>query len=592
MKNLKLLFEQFLKFKYLFFGFVITSILLSLSKAGVLWLIKDFLEKAISANSNNFKNLYLAAGLIFFLWVLSAFFEYGSKVYQQSLMRSIEQNTLMRVVRHFFKLSVRFFDRSSHGDLLVTSRVDINAMRDLVSSYATILVSFLTILSLLIVAFKISFSLTFWGLIVLPISFGPIIYLGNRIRIAAERKRKISYKIFDLLVQLFNGIRLIKVNKAEKEEEKNIDFLSKNYYKEFLKTANLKALSGMVLEAVTGFGVVFVVVLGGIMVFKGKIDWPSLLGIIMIMLSLKEPAKNIVHSNATLRELLPSMERLEKLFKTKSEIEEKKNSINLKEPLKTLSFENVSFSYDHKKILRNISFSVKKGETIGIVGPSGVGKTTLLSLIPRFFDPTEGKLVINGIDLRDLNLSDLIEKIGIVTQTPFLFNSTIYENVLYGKRDAKEEEVINACKLAYIHDEIIELPDGYNTFVGIGGVNLSLGQKQRINIARAILKKPEILLLDEATSSLDSISEAKVQKAIENLMEGKTSFIIAHRISTLRNADKILVLNNGYLEDFGSHEELLQRNLTYKVLWETQSKFYFEESSEDQFNMMREYEEL
>lgn len=592
MKNLKLLFEQFLKFKYLFFAFVLTSLLLSSSKAGVLWFIKNFLEKAISTSSNNFKNLYLASGLIFFLWVLSAFFEYLSKVYQQSLMRSIEQNTLMKVVRHFLKLSVRFFDRSSHGDLLVTSRVDINAMRDLVSSYATILVSLLTIISLLVVSFKISSFLTFWGLIILPIAFGPLIYLGNKIRLSAERKRKISYKIFDLLVQLFNGIRLIKINKAEKEEEKNIDLLSKNYYKEFLRTANLKALSGMVLETVSGFGVVFVVVLGGIMVFKGKVEWPSLLGIIMIMLSLKEPAKNIVHSNATLRELLPSMERLQKLFQTKSEIQEKKNPVALKEPFKSLVFEDLSFSYDSKKILKNINFSVKAGETVGIVGPSGVGKTTLLSLIPRFFDPTKGRILINGIDLKDISLSDLTEKIAIVTQTPFLFNASIYENILYGKRDAKDEEVINASKLAYIHDEIMQLPEGYNTFVGIGGVNLSLGQKQRINIARAILKKPEILLLDEATSSLDSISESKVQKAIENLMEGKTSFIIAHRISTLRNSNKILVLNNGYLEDCGSHEELLLRNLTYKTLWETQSKFYLEENSNEKYNEVRECERI
>ncbi len=573
MERLKILLKNIFENKFLFFAFLFCTISLSLSKAGILWLIKNFLQKTISLDTPDFKGLYIAASIIFLVWILSALFEYGSKVYQQNLMRSIEQNTLMKVVNHLLTLSVRFFDRSSHGDLLVTTRTDINAMRDMVSSYATILVSTFTIISLMVVAFKVNFSLTFWGLFVLPLASGPLIYIGNKIRMAAERKRKIGYKIFDLLVQLFNGIRLIKVNKAEKEEEESIDILSKNYYKEFLRTANLKALSGMVLETISGFGMVFVVILGGIMVFKGKIDWPSLLAIIMVLLSLKEPAKNLVHSQAILKELLPSLERLEKLFSTKTDVEEAKNPIPFIEPFKNLKFEKVYFAYDERLILRNISLEVRAGETVGIVGPSGVGKTTFLSLIPRFFDPTKGCIKINGIDLREIKIFDLMDKIAIVTQEPFLFNATIYENILYGKRDAKEEDVYEAAKLAYIHDEILELPQGYNTFVGIGGEKLSVGQKQRINIARAILKKPEILLLDEATSSLDSISEAKVQKAIENLMEGKTSFIIAHRISTLRNANKIIVLNNGELEAIGTHEELLEKNLTYKMLWKTQTKF-------------------
>lgn len=572
MNRLKFLLEQFLKYKLLFAAFIICSIALSLSRAGILWLVKNFLEKTLSLNSNDFKGLYLAAFLIFLFWVLSSLFEYGSKVYQQSLMRTIEQNTLMKVVNHFLKLSVRFFDKSSQGDLLVTSRTDINAIKDMVFSYGTIIISTFTIISLLIVSLKINFKLTFWGLIVLPIATLPIIYVGNKIRLAAERKRKIGYKIYDILVQLFNGIRLIKVNRAEKEEEKSIEFLSKNYYKEFLRTANLKALSGMVLETISGLGMVFVVVLGGIMLYKKDIDWPSLLAIIMVILSLRDPTKNTIHSYATLKELLPSLERLEKLLATESDIKEIENPIPLKEQLKEIKFENVSFSYDKKKILKNISFNAKAGQTIGIVGPSGVGKTTLLSLIPRFFDPTEGKILLNGIDLKELKLSDLMDKTAIVTQVPFLFNSTIYENINYGKRDASEEEIINAAKLAYIHDEIMEMPDGYNTYVGIGGANISVGQAQRINIARAILKNPEILLLDEATSSLDSISEAKVQKAIENLMKDKTSFIIAHRISTLRGADKIIVLNDGELEAFDSHENLINKSLTYKLLWETQIK--------------------
>lgn len=581
MKKFRIFLELLRTHKTLVFVFVLTSIGYSATRSGILWLIKNFLEKTINQKVNeSLIFLYIAAGLIFITWILSSLFEYLSKVYQQILMRTIEQETLVKIVNHLLKLSVRFFDRSSHGDLLVTSRTDINSMRDMMSSYCTILISSFTFLSLLIVSFKVNFLLTFWGMVAIPLISWPIIYLGNKIRISAEKRRNIGYKIFDLLVQVFNGIRLIKIFQAEEKEKESIDKLSKVYYEEFLRVSKIKALSGMILETVSGLSMVAVVVLGGIMVIKGSLQWPSLLAIMMVLLSIKDPVKNIIHSYATLKELLPSLSRIQNLLNTESEIKELPNPKPFPSNFKKLTFDNVSFSYSSKTVFKKVSFVVNRGETLGIAGPSGIGKTTLISLIPRFYDPTEGRILLDDIDLKEIRIYDLMTKIAIVTQVPFIFNASVYDNILYGRPDAKEEEVYEAAKMAYIHEEIMEMPEKYNTYIGIGGSNLSVGQKQRINIARAILKNPEILILDEATSSLDSVAESKVQKAIENLMQGKTCFIVSHRLSALRNADKIIVLNFGKMEDMGTHEELLQRNSTYKILWETQSKMDYEAPEE------------
>lgn len=577
MKRVDLFLELIKKYKLLVLIFIFSSIGYSVTRSGILWLIKNFLEKVINLKINDsIWFLYIAAGIIFIVWIISSLFEYLSKVYQQILMRTIEQDTLMKIVSHLLRLSVRYFDRSSHGDLLVTSRADINSMRDMVNSYCTILISLFTFLSLMIVSFKINFALTFWGMIAIPVVTAPIIYLGNKIRISAEKRRSIGYKIFDLLVQLFNGIRIIKVFQAEEREKVSMDKLSKAFYDEFLRTSKIKALSGMILETVSGLAMVVVVVMGGVFVFKNKLQWPSLLAIIMILLSVKEPVKNIIHSYATLKELLPSLDRILTLLNTKSDIQEIPDASPFPEDFKTITFENVSFKYHSRVIFKNVNFSVKRGETVGIAGPSGVGKTTFISLIPRFFDPTEGRILVNEIDLKNIRLSDLMSRMAIVTQVPFIFNATVYENILYGNPEVSEEEVYNAAKMAYIHEEILEMPEKYNTYIGIGGINISIGQRQRINIARAILKNPEILLLDEATSSLDSVSEAKVQRAIENLMKGRTCFIVSHRLSALRNADKIVVLNSGVMEAIGTHEELLEKNITYRALWETQSKMDYE----------------
>jgi ATP-binding cassette, subfamily B, bacterial MsbA len=550
-------------------------------RAGTLWLIKQFLQHILTAPAGPPSvRLYLAAGAIFLLWFLASALEYGSKIAQQNLVRGIEFSAMMKVVRHLLTLSVRFFDRTSHGDLLTIARGDIASLRDLVGNVCTIAVSACTFTALMVTAFKLSPWLAFWGLVVFPIVTGPLIVLGNRIRRVAESRRTVGYKIYDVLAQVFNGIRLIKVYQGEQGEIESCERLGTVYYRHLLAAMQARALAGVILETLAGFGVVLVVILGGFSVIGGHIQWATLLTMLMVLMSMHDPLRQSIHAQASLKELVPSLSRLTELFETTSEVQDAPGAKPLAEPMRRLAFDHVRFAYGSNEVIKDVSFDITAGETIGLVGPSGAGKTTLLNLVPRFFDPTQGRLAINGIDLRQIPLDDLMRHISIVTQDPFLFDGTIRQNILYGRPNAREKDVQRAAEAANVHDDIMSLPRGYDTVVGVGGAKLSGGQRQRVNVARALLKDAPILLLDEATSSLDSISELKVQHSIDVLMKGRTCLVIAHRLSTLRNADRIVVLNGGSIEAIGKHEELLSSSVTYRRLWEAQSRMHYSEPME------------
>ncbi|MGB5527372.1 MAG: ABC transporter ATP-binding protein, partial [Gemmatimonadota bacterium] len=267
-----------------------------------------------------------------------------------------------------------------------------------------------------------------------------------------------------------------------------------------------------------------------------------------------------------------AVQRIGEILDARPEVTDVPNARPLVGGPTSIQFDDVSFHYDDgERVVDRVSFEVQAGETIGIVGPSGAGKTTLLNLIARFYDPTAGRVLFDGRDLRDIRLSDLYSRIAVVTQDPFLFSASVVDNIAFGRENASREEIEEAARSAGVHDEILSLPDGYDTKIGIGGHGLSGGQAQRVSIARALLKDAPILLLDEATSSLDSISEARVQKAIDRLMEGRTTFIVAHRLSTLRNAGRLVVLDSGSLAGVGSHDELLKSCPLYGRLWTAQN---------------------
>lgn len=332
----------------------------------------------------------------------------------------------------------------------------------------------------------------------------------------------------------------------------------------------LKALGRVGMESLAGLSVVVVILVGGFHMMEGAISWPSLLAFVMAVRVMHTPLHLIHKQYVEIQSWHASILHIAEFLQKKPQIVESAHPKRLEQPPREIRMERLGFSYGPVRVLEDISFRVEAGETIGIVGPSGAGKSTLLNLLIRLYDPTEGRVSFDGHDLREFQLSEIYAKVAIVAQEPFLFSTTVAENIRCGRPEAGDDEVIEAAQAACIHDEILAMADGYETVIGVGGREVSRGQAQRINVARAFLKNAPILLLDEATSSLDSVAEHEMQHALDRLLERRTSFVVAHRLSTLRHADRLLVLERGRLVGDGPHEELLATCDLYRRLWESQ----------------------
>jgi ABC-type multidrug transport system fused ATPase/permease subunit len=337
----------------------------------------------------------------------------------------------------------------------------------------------------------------------------------------------------------------------------------------------VQGLARLLLEGVSGFGLILVLVIGGADVAAGRMQWQSLLGLLLAVMAVYTPVVGLQQLYGYVRLAIPNLDRLEAVLASVPEVQDKPNAKPLTRGPDVIELRNVSFAYEGQAALRNISARILRGETIGIVGPSGAGKSTLLSLLLRFYDPSEGAILFDGLDLRDARHADVMRLSSIVPQEPFLFVETIANNIRIGRPEATMDEVIAAATAANVHDEIMQMERGYETVVGTGGGpdarGLSGGQRQRIAVAAALLKNAPLLFLDEATNSLDSVSEHKVQTAVERLLQHRTTFVIAHRFSTLRKADRIIVLDQGRLVGFDTRDRLLVTCATYRKLWASQT---------------------
>ena len=500
-------------------------------------------------------------------------------LYIKNITLSIVQYRLIRDLRnklysHFHYLSLSYFNKNKSGELTAVLVNDIDNMRNSLSiMFQKLFVEPINIIILMSLLFIVSTKLALIALLIIPVSGIIIFGISHSIRRRSARSQAQLAGMTSMIAETIGSMRIVKAFATKGFEINRFAKETQKYYKLMLRRDRLRFVSSPVSET---FGATIAALLlwvgaRDVLVIE-SISSEDFLRFILLLFSLFQPLKNLTNVVNELQNGLASADRVFTIMDIKSDIQDVDNAAEVNDLKNTLSFESVSFSYgDEKdKVLNNINFQINKGEILALVGPSGAGKSTLVDLIPRFYDTLSGSIKIDGKDIKKLKINSLRSLMGIVTQETFLFDDSVKANIAYGVENISDDKIKDAAIAANAHEFIKELPDGYNTIIGERGVSLSGGQKQRIAIARAIVKNPPILILDEATSSLDSESEKHVQSAIENLMSERTVFVIAHRLSTVHNANKILVLENGQIVQEGKHDELVNIDGLYKQLHKMQ----------------------
>lgn len=538
----------------------------------LVWVLREVLLLFSDAEKASVMALTLSAGAILGIWVLRAFSTFAGEMLSVSLGRRVEIDSMQRLLMKMLTLSIHFFERSSQADLVMASYADLKGVRTVTISLGTIILSVARLCALAAVAWMMSPKLAIIGLICIPLGVIPAHYFGQRISRASRSERGSMMSLHDSFLQVSSGIKMIKVNRSESRVMDRALSIGSDLYSYAVSKVRNQGSSRFLFEVVVGLGLITVLIVGGRDVATGELEWQSLLALLVAVMAVYAPMMTLLGVYTGIRAVIPNLDRVDEILKASDTLRDDPNPVRLLEAPRTIELDNVSFGYDDVETLSSISAKFHRGETIGIVGPSGAGKSTLLALLLRLHDPTSGRILLDGIDLRRYRHADLMDLSAIVLQEPFLFLETIANNIRMPRPDATMDEVIEAARIAGIHDEIAAMPDGYDTLVGRrkDARGVSVGQKQRICIASAILKNAPILFLDEATSSLDSVAERKVQDAIDKLMKGRTTFVVAHRLSTLRTASRILVLDKGKLVGFATHQELLESCPTYQKLWNQQ----------------------
>ncbi|MDH5704639.1 MAG: ABC transporter ATP-binding protein/permease [Candidatus Aminicenantes bacterium] len=468
--------------------------------------------------------------------------------------------------------SMDYFDHKPTGELMsrLTSDVD-KVQQGVAGSMGDLMLSALMILALMGKIFITDWQLALFSLIITPLAIVPLILFSHQLKKRGLLNQKKMANIYNLLHETIKGNKIVKAFTMEKFEMKKFFQSTFSYFKACLKLEWVGSASSPFMEFVGGILGAFILIVGTSRIARGYMTPGDFSSFIMAIFMMYTPIKRLSRANNTIQQAVASYERTQEVLQSQPQIKEHPGAYSLPPVKGRVEFENVSFSYDNMMpVLHDISFEVKPTERIALVGLSGAGKTTIINLISRFYDPTSGRIIIDGVDIREVSLSSLRSQIGLVTQELILFNDTVSKNIAYGLEDMPLEKIKEAAKAAEAHEFIMELPRNYDSSIGEGGTLLSSGQRQRLAIARALLKNPPILILDEATSALDSESERLIQIALANVMKDRTTFIIAHRLSTIHSADRILVIDKGRIAETGSHEELLRMNGIFRKLYDLQ----------------------
>lgn len=529
------------------------------------YLVEPVLKKIFSGKDTGiFLLVPLGIIALFVIRGITRFtYDVSIKLAGQKAIQDIRNEMYSKNVR----LDMAFFNRKSTGELMSHMTNDIGSMQEGIASVVCSLFrDFISAFSLLCVIFYRNWELALITFIVIPMTAYPAQLIGKKIKNASGRSLNVMGGITAILQETFSGIKVIKAFGLENTAISRFKATNLEFFNQMRRYIKYESLAMPISEAIISFGVAGVVYFGGKQVMSGQMSASEFFSFIAAMVMVFTPIKKLQGAYNIIQRSAGAADRVYEMMDQQRAIVDRPDKLEIKGASGLVEFKNVSFSYGDDPILQNVSLKAECNQMIALVGPSGGGKSTLVSLLPRFYDVTEGAILIDGHDIRDIALNSLVSQIALVDQETTLFNESIANNIRYGKANASMDEVESAARAAFAHEFIIQLPDKYDTNIGDRGVRLSGGQRQRICIARALLKNAPILILDEATSALDTESEQMVQKALDNLMINRTTFVIAHRLSTVLHADKIVVLENGRVVESGTHDDLLTNSGLYSRL--------------------------
>ena len=547
----------------------VCSAMVAAMTAATAYLVKPAVEKIFEQKDSQM--LVLIPVVIVAVFAIKGIAAYGSGYLLSYVGQDIIRRMRNRLYNHIQDLPLAFFQREKTGDLMSRITNDVAIISSMFSSAVTGSIrDGFTIIGLMAVTFVQIPELAVFTFIIFPIAGYPLFYFGRKIRRVRRGVQEAWADLNAFLHETLTGAKIVKAFSMEDHERKRFEQKSRRIFRLEMKENKVKEMSSPLMEILGGLGIGFILWYGGRHVIAGTYSFGTFMSFLTAVGLMYQPLKKISRLNNAVQRGMAAIERIYYILERTSDVIETDSPIPIRNGAHRISFADVSFKYDRDLVLKNINLEAEIGEIIALVGMSGGGKTSLVNLIPRFYDPSPGAVLIDGVDIRQISIATLRSQIAIVTQEPILFNDTVRNNIAYGRADASEQQIVAAAKSAYAYEFIESFPDGFNTSIGELGGRLSGGQRQRICIARALVKDAPILILDEATSSLDSEAEILVQKALGNLMKGRTTFVIAHRLSTIGNADRIIVLADGRIVEEGRHEQLMALEREYYKLYQMQ----------------------
>ena len=525
-----------------------------------------------SGGGIDFDAIFRTLTILASLYIISSIFSFVQTFITSDISQKVSYNLRKSISEKINKLPLNYYDRKTNGEVLSRVTNDIDAIsQNLNQILSQMITSATTLIGVLIMMLSISVTMTLVSLIVIPLSLVMIMLVVKKSQKHFRAQQEYLGHTNGHIEEMYSGHNIMKAFNGEEKAIEEFDKLSDTLYNSAWKSQFLSGMMMPIMTFIGNLGYVIVAIMGGFLAIRNKIQVGDILAFIQYVRSFMQPIAQTAQIANVMQQTAAAAERVFEFLEEEEVVEDVKDPISIEGIEGTVEFEHVRFGYNEDKIIINdFSINIKPGQKVAIVGPTGAGKTTIVKLLMRFYELNGGKILIDGHDYRDFTRNDLRKIFGMVLQDTWLFNGSIMENIRYGRLDASDEEVIEAAKLAHAHHFIKTLADGYNMEINEEADNISQGQKQLLTIARAILSDPKILILDEATSSVDTRTEVLIQQAMENLMEGRTSFIIAHRLSTIKNADVILVMKDGDIVEQGTHEELLKSKGFYSELYNSQ----------------------